>query len=55
MALLGQAAAIALVMPAGAIQYFSTVYFSSFVLLLVYGGKIIQKKYEKRKELGISQ
>lgn len=55
MALLGQAAAIALVMPAGAIQYFSTVYFCSFVLLLVYGGKIIQKKYEKRKELGISQ
>lgn len=36
--LLGQAAAIALVMPAGALVYFHAYYYCSFILCLIYGG-----------------
>ena len=35
--LLGQAAAIALVMPAGALVYFHAYYYCSFLLCLIYG------------------
>ena len=52
MTLLGQFAAIALVMPAGILYYFSAVYFCSFVLQCLYFGKWLCDRKTAKDHLG---
>ncbi len=48
--LLGQAAAIFLVMPAGALAYFHAFYYCSFLLDIIYMGYLFRRRAERRKE-----